>query len=66
MSSSPYTIGKPPKYMVLGGLVLQELTGQYLKEWGAEWYKKAPQRFLFTWTSIRRSYFQKATKKSCF
>ncbi|MGB8356049.1 MAG: PDZ domain-containing protein [Chthoniobacteraceae bacterium] len=43
----PYTIGRPPKYIVLGGLVLQELTGQYLKEWGAEWYKKAPQKFVY-------------------
>lgn len=43
----PYTIGKPPKYYVLGGLVLQELSRQYLKEWGNDWYKKAPQRFVY-------------------
>lgn len=43
----PYLIGKAPKYYVLGGLVLQELSRQYLKEWGAEWYKKAPLRFVY-------------------
>ncbi len=46
----PYVIGRPPKYYVLGGLVFQELSRQYLKEWGAgggDWYKKAPLRFLY-------------------
>jgi S1-C subfamily serine protease len=43
----PYVIGRAPKYYVLGGLVLQELSRQYLKEWGAEWSKKAPQRFIY-------------------
>ena len=43
----PYIIDKAPKYYVLGGLVLQELSRQYLKEWGPEWYKKAPQRFVY-------------------
>ena len=32
---------------MLGGLVLQELSRQYLKEWGADWPKKAPQRFVY-------------------
>lgn len=46
----PYIIGKPPRYYVLGGLVFQELSRQYLKEWGAgggDWFKKAPLRFLY-------------------
>lgn len=43
----PYVIDKAPKYYVLGGLVIQELSRQYLREWGAEWYKKAPQRFVY-------------------
>ena len=46
----PYIIGKAPKYYVLGGLVFQELSRQYLKEWGAgggDWYKKAPLRFVY-------------------
>jgi hypothetical protein len=43
----PYTIGKPPRYYILGGLVFQELTRQYLREWGANWLKDAPQRLVY-------------------
>lgn len=42
----PYTIDKAPRYYVLGGLVFQELSRQYLKEWG-DWQKKAPERFVY-------------------
>lgn len=41
----PYVIDKAPRYHVVGGLVLQELSRQYLKEWG-DW-KKAPERFVY-------------------
>jgi hypothetical protein len=43
----PYVIDKAPSYYVLGGLVLQELSRQYLKEWGADWQKKAPERMVY-------------------
>jgi S1-C subfamily serine protease len=43
----PYVIGKAPSYYVLGGLVLQELSREYLKEWGADWQKKAPERMVY-------------------
>lgn len=43
----PYTIDKAPRYYVLGGLVFQELSRQYLKEWGPDWFKKAPEKFLY-------------------
>ena len=43
----PYNIDDPPNYYVLGGLVFQELTRQYLKEWGANWQKDAPQDFVY-------------------
>ncbi|MEI8340106.1 MAG: PDZ domain-containing protein [Verrucomicrobiota bacterium] len=42
----PYTIDKAPPYYVLGGLVFQELSRQYLKEWG-DWQKKAPERLVY-------------------
>lgn len=42
----PYTIDRAPRYYVLGGLVLQELSRQYLREWG-DWLKKAPSRFVY-------------------
>lgn len=43
----PYNIDDPPSYYVLGGLIFQELTRQYLKEWGANWQKDAPQDFVY-------------------
>jgi len=43
----PFTIDKAPRYYILGGLVFQELSRQFLKEWGPEWTRKAPERFLY-------------------
>jgi S1-C subfamily serine protease len=43
----PYAIDEPPNYYVLGGLIFQELSRQYLREWGGNWQKDAPQRFLY-------------------
>jgi len=43
----PYNIDRAPLYYVLGGLIFQELTRQYLKEWGGNWQKDAPQRFVY-------------------
>jgi hypothetical protein len=43
----PYIIDRAPKFYVLGGLVLEELSRQYLKEFGADWQKKAPEQFVY-------------------
>jgi S1-C subfamily serine protease len=43
----PYNIDRAPPYYILGGLVFQELSRQYLREWGANWLKDAPQRFVY-------------------
>jgi S1-C subfamily serine protease len=43
----PYNLDQPPSYYVLGGIIFQELSRQYLKEWGANWVKDAPQRFVY-------------------
>ncbi|MGI9114696.1 MAG: PDZ domain-containing protein [Chthoniobacterales bacterium] len=43
----PYAHDEAPRYLVLGGLVFQELSRQYLREWGANWIKDAPQRFVY-------------------
>ena len=43
----PYNVDDPPSYFVLGGLIFQELSRQYLKEWGANWQKDAPQDFVY-------------------
>ncbi len=43
----PYIIDRAPKFYVLGGLVLCELSRQYLKEYGNDWQKKAPEQFVY-------------------
>ena len=43
----PYVIDRAPKFYLLGGLVLQELSRQYLKEWGPDWVKKAPDELVY-------------------
>ena len=43
----PYVIGRAPRYLILGGLVFEELSRQYLREWGPGWQKEAPQRFVY-------------------
>ena len=43
----PYVIGRPPRYLILGGLVFEELSRQYLREWGPSWQREAPQRFVY-------------------
>jgi S1-C subfamily serine protease len=44
---APYILDRAPRYYVLGGLVLQELSRQYLKEWGPEWMKKGPDELIY-------------------
>lgn len=44
--SEPYVIDKAPNFYVLGGLVFQELSRQYLKEFGSDWQRKAPLELL--------------------
>ncbi|MDQ2867024.1 MAG: serine protease [Verrucomicrobiota bacterium] len=43
----PYSHDEPPHYYILGGLIFQELSRQYLREWGGNWVKDAPQRFVY-------------------
>jgi len=43
----PYVIDRPPKFYILGGLILQELSRQYLKEFGNDWMKRAPQELVY-------------------
>jgi S1-C subfamily serine protease len=42
----PYLFDRGPKYLILGGLIFEELTLQYLKEWGEEWETRAPFRLV--------------------
>ena len=43
----PYFLDQAPPYYVAGGLIFLELSRQYLKEWGANWQKEAPPRFVY-------------------
>ena len=43
----PYNDDQPPGYYIVGGLIFQELSRQYLREWGANWQKEAPQDFVY-------------------
>jgi hypothetical protein len=45
--SEPYVIDRAPRYYVLGGIVLQELSRQYLREFGADWTRKAPLELIY-------------------
>ncbi|MEQ1859494.1 MAG: PDZ domain-containing protein [Chthoniobacteraceae bacterium] len=45
--SEPYVIDRAPKFFILGGLVLQELSRQYLKDFGNDWLKRAPQELVY-------------------
>lgn len=46
----PFLYDRGPKYLILGGLIFQELTLQYLKEWGDEWETRAPFRLVHAHT----------------
>ena len=43
----PLTYDTPPKYYIIGGLVFQDLTKEYLKTWGKEWPSTADKRLMY-------------------
>ena len=43
----PYVLDQRPEYLIVGGLVLQELSLSYLREYGNEWNTEAPIHLLF-------------------
>ena len=45
--SDPFVIDRAPKFYILGGLVLQELSRQFLKEFGSDWQKRAPDDLVY-------------------
>src|SRR3984893_6778639 len=58
----PYNFDQPPSYYVLGGMIFLELSRQYLKEWGANWLKEAPQRFVYV-DRFQSELFPEANRK---
>jgi S1-C subfamily serine protease len=45
--SDPYIIDHRPRFVIVGGLILQELSRQYLKDFGADWLRRAPERLIY-------------------
>ena len=45
--SEPATLDHAPRYYILGGLVFQELSRSFLREWGSDWKSDAPARLVF-------------------
>jgi hypothetical protein len=43
----PYRIDAPPRYYILGGLIIQELTIGHLMEYGSDWTMKAPVHLVY-------------------
>ncbi|MDD5199615.1 MAG: PDZ domain-containing protein [Terrimicrobiaceae bacterium] len=40
-------VDRAPRYYILGGLVFQELSRSYLREWGGDWRNNAPARLVY-------------------
>ncbi len=45
--SDPAIVDQAPRYFILGGLVFQELSRSYLREWGSDWRANAPARLTY-------------------
>jgi len=43
----PYIIDHRPRFAIVGGLILQELSRQYLKDFGPDWLRRAPERLVY-------------------
>jgi PDZ domain len=63
--SEPYVLDRAPSFYIVGGLILQELSRQYLKEWGPEWQKKAPEQFVYL-DRYQAELFKNGPKKIVF
>ncbi len=45
--SDPYIIDKAPRFYIVGGLLLQELSREWLKGWGGDWLRRAPEHMVY-------------------
>ena len=65
--SDPYIIDTPPRFYVLGGLILQELSRQYLREFAGpgERGRRAPDRLLY-YDRYQNELFKDGPKKIVF
>jgi S1-C subfamily serine protease len=63
--SDPYIIDKRPRFVVVGGLVLQELSRQYLKDFGPDWLRRAPEQLVY-WDRYQHDLFKDGPRKLVF
>ncbi len=61
----PYIMDKAPRFYVLGGLVLQEVSRQMLREFGADWLRRAPERAVYM-DRYQNELFEDGPKKIVF
>jgi S1-C subfamily serine protease len=45
--SRPYLFDQAPRFVVLGGLIFQELSRGFLRQWGGNWRDSAPQHLVY-------------------
>lgn len=43
----PYMFDRGPRFLILGGLIFQELTRPYLESWGDSWTTRAPFKLVY-------------------
>jgi hypothetical protein len=61
----PYMFDRGPRYLILGGLLFQELTLNYLQLAGREWRERAPFRLLYA-HSNQDDFMKQGRKKLVF
>ena len=63
--SDPYIIDRRPRFVIVGGLILQELSRQYLKDFGNDWARRAPERLIY-WDRFQSELFADGPRKLVF
>ena len=63
--SDPYIIDHRPRFVVVGGLILQELSRQYLKDYGPDWLRRAPERLIY-FDRVQTELFKNGPRKLVF
>ena len=63
--SDPYIIDQRPRFVIVGGLILQELSRQYLKDFGADWLRRAPERLVY-FDRVQTELFKDGPRKLVF
>jgi S1-C subfamily serine protease len=43
----PYIVDQPPEYLIVGGLLMEELSLSYLREYGGDWISRAPIQLVY-------------------